>query len=123
VLWSTHNGVVTLRGAVPSMLAKRRLHDVCAHVPGVSSVVDTDLAAPQPNPSPANDLAIQQSIQQRLTTLGANEVQVSASDGKVTLAGTVPTNVEKVMIEKIAARTPNVIALDDQLHERPLSRP
>jgi osmotically-inducible protein OsmY len=123
VTWSTHSGAVTLRGVVPSLLAKGRLHELCAGIPGVSSVSDGELMAPQANPSAENDVEIQRSIQGRLSARGANEVQVSASGGKVTLVGSVPTGVEKIELEKIAARTPNVIALDDQVHERPLSRP
>jgi hyperosmotically inducible protein len=119
---STHNGVVTLRGNVPTQGEKQRVHALVAQTHGVSSVVD-ELLAPEPNPSLDNDLAIQRTVEQRLAAHGAKEVHVSVAGGKVVLSGFVPTDVEKAELYKIAAQTPNVSAVDNQLREHPLEKP
>jgi osmotically-inducible protein OsmY len=121
--WSVDKGVVTLRGAVPSALAKQRIHDACAQIPGVSHVVDAALVVLHTRSSPNDDQEIERSLRDRLRARSDDEVEVRASGGKVTITGTVPTLVERSEIERLVVRTPNVAALDDEIRERPLSKP
>lgn len=119
---SAVGGVVALRGRVSTGQAKERIHDLARRTAGVSSVVD-ELEAPVPNPSATNDAAMTRAIQQRLAERQADNVNVTTIDAKVILEGTVITETEKMEIEKLAEHTPNVSAVDNRLHVRPLTKP
>ena len=118
---SAARGVVTLRGHVGVAGAKEGIHELAQHARGVTTVID-ELEAPEPNPSAANDAAMTQSIRQRLAERQADNVTVTALDARIILEGSVLTAVEKAEIEQMAARTPNVEAVDNRLHIRPLAK-
>jgi osmotically-inducible protein OsmY len=119
---SAHNGVVTLRGTVPSILEKERVYRVAAETPGVASV-DNQLVAPEPTPSPQSDDDISRTIQEELAHRGATDVTLTVSSGDVVLGGYVPTNIEKAEIQTFASQVQNVSRVDDQIRVRPLSKP
>jgi osmotically-inducible protein OsmY len=115
-------GIVTLRGHVDTTITKQRIHDLAQHTPGVKTVID-ELEAPEPNPSAANDAAMTQAIQRHLTARQDDEVRVTTTDATVILEGSVPTEVEKGEIQKLARRTPNVASVDNRILVRPFTKP
>ncbi len=119
---SSSSGIVTLKGRVGTAEAKQRIHDLAQQTPGVKAVVD-ELEAPEPNPSVANDAEITQSIRLHLSARNDDRVEVTTLKATVTLEGSVPTEVEKSEIEKLARNVPNVMHVDDRLVIRPLSKP
>jgi osmotically-inducible protein OsmY len=118
---SAVGGVVTLQGHVGTASAKERIDELARHTPGVMKVID-QLEAPEPNPSVANDTEMTEAIQHHLAARQDNEVRVTTEGAKVVLEGTVPTEVEKAEIQKLAEHTPNVVAVENRLRIRPLTQ-
>jgi osmotically-inducible protein OsmY len=115
------SGVVTLQGHVNEVDAKERIYALALHTPGVTRVID-ELDAPVENPSMASDEATTQAIQKRLAERQADNVKVTTVHANVTLEGSVLTETEKGEIQKMVAQTPNVVAVDNRLSVRPLTK-
>jgi hyperosmotically inducible protein len=127
----TTNGVVTLKGTVPTDAAKSRAVALAKATDGVKSVTDQLRVAPSDTkPGAARDTAakagrsvndgwIKSKIYaQFLTdwnTLEDSDIDVDVSKGAVTLKGTVKTEAAKTRAAAIAKGTEGVASVNDNL--------
>jgi osmotically-inducible protein OsmY len=109
------NGVVTLRGTVDNLKAKRAAEMDARHTVGVWSVENRIKVRP------ANDLG-DQSIESRVKkalirdpVVESYEITVDADNGIVDLYGTVDTYYEKATADDVASRILGVIAVDNNI--------
>lgn len=110
----TYDGIVTLSGTVPDLLAKDRIVKVAEMVKGVRAVVDqVEIDAPT-----RTDFVLETKVKDALINDPAvdyNEVKVEVSDGEVFLTGTVDSWQEKKLAGFVAKGVPGVKALENHL--------
>lgn len=115
---SVDDGLVTLSGAVSSLMDKRRASTVAKRLRGVRGVLN-QLVVESTNRS---DDEIRDDVIARLHTndsLERREIVVSVSNGEVALTGKLQSLAEKRLAEIAAAGVRGVIAVDNQLTLRP----
>jgi osmotically-inducible protein OsmY len=74
----------------------------------------------------ANDLALANNVRSAFTLskrLSAYEINVTAKEGIVTLAGQIPTEVDKELAANVAKDVPDVKSVDNQLQVQPGLKP
>lgn len=113
-------GLVTLRGTVPSVAAKRLAARLAAAVPGVRGVDDQLRVA---SPMPMGDQQIANHIHRAFLqerNLEAEQIALEVRDGgEVTLRGTVHALVYRRLAEVLCWWVPGVTAVDNQLEINP----
>jgi osmotically-inducible protein OsmY len=125
---TTANGVVTLNGTVHSEMARRRAVEIARSTDGVRDVEDhlrIEIAGGSRADSERADAKGQLSADDiadrieakyyRDENVGENDIDVSATDGVVTLTGTVDTEGERRRAVMIARRTAGVRDVKDEL--------
>ena len=98
---STSQGIVTLSGSVNDILAKRRAVKIAESVRGVLGVIDRITVKPESRP----DEDIRKDILMALLNDPATEsyhVSASVKDGVVTLTGTVGSQAESRLVQRVA---------------------
>jgi len=106
---------VTLRGTVGSLDAKRAAESIAQRTVGVSWVTNRLKVRPT---DPTTDSEIGSRVAQRLTrdaVVERNEIDVNVIGGVAYLEGLVNTFYEKAMADTIAAQTPGVVDVVNQL--------
>jgi osmotically-inducible protein OsmY len=127
----THDGVVTLRGAVVSGAGRRRAVALARNTAGVREVRDALQIDPGPVVDHAgrqrwtangfDDTGIQTSIESKYFLdpgIKQRVVWVAVANGVVTLRGTVRSDEEKQTAEQIAAETSGVTGVRNELQVR-----
>ncbi len=108
-------GAVTLRGTVPTHWEKTRAEDVVETLRGVVSVTNELAVVPTESFS---DEAIAEDIvsaMERSVLVDAGRVDVTVSDGIVTLKGTVPSASARRAAYRAASRTAGVVNVRNEL--------
>jgi osmotically-inducible protein OsmY len=114
IVASVDDGVVTLRGSVKDLAAKRFALDEARKLSGVRAVID-DLSV---EPDARSDLAISADVVARLwgsPDLGPKRLDVDVKDGVVTLRGTVDSWSEKQEAELLASEVRSVREVRNEL--------
>lgn len=111
---STVNGIVSLTGSAPSLLAKERAVEIAQSVKGVRAVVDriTVRSLPRPDEELAED--IRRALIVDPATEGY-EVRIAVRDGAVTLTGTVQSWVERQLAADVAKGVRGVRRVDNRV--------
>jgi osmotically-inducible protein OsmY len=111
---STTDGIVTLTGSVPNILAKERAEEVAATVKGVRGVVNRlDVNAPR-----RSDTEIKEDVQNALMWDPATaswKLSVSVDNGVVTLNGTVDSWQETQLAKRVAESVVGVKGVNNDL--------
>jgi osmotically-inducible protein OsmY len=106
---NTKDGVVTLKGSVPSHFQKTDAQAIASRIKGVTDVVNRLKVEV---PLPVSDEEIVRDIQSALARdalIEETQVGVSANRGIVTLTGTVTAYDDKTEVEDMAWRTRGVV--------------
>lgn len=134
----TKNGVVTLKGEVPSAAAKTRAIELAKATDGVREVVDAIAVTPAATPTSGTvdearrkaddsargvgetlgDAGITTAVKTKLladTTVSGLNIDVDTTDAVVTLKGEVHSAAEKRRAMEIARETDGVKSVKDQL--------
>ena len=134
----TKNGVVTLKGEVPSAAAKTRAIELAKATDGVRDVVDAIAVTPAATPTSGmmdetrrkadesargvggtlGDAGITTAVKAKLladTTVSGLNIDVDTTEAVVTLKGEVHSAVEKRRAMEIARETDGVKSVKDQL--------
>ncbi|HKQ74342.1 MAG TPA: BON domain-containing protein [Blastocatellia bacterium] len=122
----TKDGVVTLKGQVPSEIDKQLAGDIARDTTGVSQVDNQLRVEPGLKPSDASarensrvaDLEIHADLRERMAAskhFTGSEIQVSVKDRVVTLTGRTQTPMQKTGAEQLARSLPNVVNVVNQL--------
>lgn len=134
----TRNGVVTLKGEVPTAAAKTRAIELAKATDGVRDVVDALAITPAAAPTSGTmdeagrkadesargvgatmgDAGITTAVKSKLladTTVGGLDINVDTNDAVVTLRGEVRSAAEKKRAMDIARETDGVKSVKDQL--------
>ncbi len=122
----TKDGVVTLKGQVPSEIDRELAGSVAKDTTGVNQVDNQLLVEPGLKPSDASlressrvaDLEIHADLRERLAAskhLSGSEIQVSVKDRVVTLTGKTQTPQQRAGAEQLARSLPNVANVVNQL--------
>lgn len=110
------DGEVTLRGDVDNVKAKRAAEHIARNTVGVQPPIENRIKIiPEDGLS---DTAIRQDLRDAIRRdpyLDAYELSVSVDNGVATLDGTVDTFFERAQADDLAARTPGVIRVDNEL--------
>jgi osmotically-inducible protein OsmY len=110
----TKQGIVELTGTVDNMLAKQRATEIARTVKGVLSVSNRIDVKAVDRPDDELESAVEGALL-RDPAADSYEVKVKASDGVVTLTGTVDSWHEKQLSEQIALRVRGVEKIDNQI--------
>ena len=134
----TKNGVVTLKGEVPSAAAKTRAMELAKATDGVRDVVDAIAVTPAATPTSGTvdearrkaddsargvgetlgDAGITTAVKTKLladTTVGGLSIDVDTTEAVVTLKGEVHSAAEKRRAMEIARETNGVKSVKDQM--------
>jgi len=114
-------GIVTLSGHVPHLLAKEIAVGLAQRVRGVVAVLDEM----EVNCDRREDSALRQDVVAALSADPATHrftVDVVAKDNAVTLSGSVPSNGEKMLVGDVVMRVKGVIELANGLAVEPRER-
>ncbi len=112
------DGIVTLSGQVPHLLAKEVAVGLAERIRGVVAVLDEM----EVNADRRDDAALKKDVVDALRADPATHrlaVNVVAKDNVVTLGGTVPSNGEKTLAGEVAMRVRGVIELKNELAVEP----
>lgn len=115
---SVSEGVVTLKGEVRTLIAKRRAIDIAQSIRGVRSVVDRMTV----RPTDREDRQIIADIRTNLRGNPATEsydVAIDASAGDITLSGSVSSQTEKKLAEDVAAGVDGVRSITNDIRVTP----
>ena len=135
---NTSNGVVTLKGEVPSAAAKTRALELAKATDGVRDVVDAIVVTPAATPTTGatdearrkagdatretsnvmGDAGITAAIKTKMltdSTVSGLKIDIDTTDGVVTLKGDVASAVEQKRAIEIAKGTDGVKSVKDQL--------
>lgn len=120
---STYEGVVTLTGSVPNILAKDRAAAIARTIKGVRAVVnEIDVRTPD-----VADDELKERVKEALLNDPATdsyEVDVEANDGVIDLFGKVESWHEKNLAEDVAKQVKGVTAVENNIaFEYTVSRP
>jgi len=110
---TVENGWVTLSGCVQSEYQRTAVKDGASHLPGVRGVSNNITLAPGVQPTAIKD-AIEKALK-RDANIDAENIDVSADGGKVTLVGTVGSFNEREAAATAAWRAPGVTSVDNNL--------
>jgi osmotically-inducible protein OsmY len=111
------DGWVTLEGEAEWNYQKERAEEAVRSVKSVKGVINTIQVKPKATPT-----EIKRKIEEALkrsAELDANSIQVEASDGEVTLKGTVHSWFEREEAERAAWQAPGVKKVEDRISVRP----
>jgi hyperosmotically inducible protein len=132
---SSENGVVTLRGSVPSESARQQAKEIAAAVPDVRQVVDQiDVTGAQPAPAEPgrslgeslDDGALSAKVRLALSLrreLEGTDIGVRTFRKQVTLTGRVGTPEQRRIAVETAGQTEGVEAVADQIGQGPGAAP
>lgn len=114
------DGVVSLDGSVPSLLAADRARRVAGTVRGVRAVVDRlEVRAPE-----VADDSLQQSVRWALLrdpVVETWELEATVEDGVATLTGTVESHQERMLAERVASGVRGLTAVRNDITVDPES--
>lgn len=111
---ATHDGIVTLSGAVLTDAEKGLAEELASEIPGVRGIDNTINVTPALN----RDLAIEKAVQAELVEdplVHIRDLRVRADDGVVTMEGIVSQHGEKRLARVLVARLPDVDQVIDKL--------
>jgi hyperosmotically inducible protein len=130
----TRNGVVTLKGEVPSAAVKTRAIELAKATDGVRDVVDAIAVTPAATPTSGigdkvgdsgrevgnamGDAGITAAIKTKMladTTVSGLKIDVDTTDGVVTLKGNISSAAERKRAMEIARETDGVKSVADHL--------
>jgi hyperosmotically inducible periplasmic protein len=127
----TYRGEVLLSGFVSTPEQKKRAEEISRNVPGVRSVINnlilkTDgVGAPSASVSGASSSASartevngDRTRQTDRSLAPARNLDISASNGKATIRGTVDSSSEKSLVERKVRELPGITSVDNQLRVR-----
>lgn len=112
---NTNDGIVHLSGVVDNLLAKERATRIAETVKGVRAVVNTIKVVPA---NLRKDSSVQRDVERRLVmdaAADAFEIDVSVSEGRVTLSGEVQSWQERSLCETIAKGVRGVVEVDNRI--------
>jgi osmotically-inducible protein OsmY len=121
---TVEDGTVTLAGHVPTFFARNAAVATTLSVLGVTDV-NNDLDVRREGAEAAattDDTTIRASVEDVLRFLpdvDASEMEVSATDGIVTLDGTVDAYWQKIHVEEVATNVAGVVSIRNKLHVAP----
>jgi osmotically-inducible protein OsmY len=113
------DGLVTLRGTVPTVASKRLAARLAASVPGVRGVSDQLQVS---SPMPMGDQQIHNHIHRSFIqerNLEADDIAIEVQNGRVTLRGEVHSLVYLRLAEVLCWWIPGVTSVDNQLEINP----
>lgn len=117
---SATDGVITLTGTVPTLVAKKRAMQITRATRGVRSVVDRVTVAPSDRSDREVKSGIRDAIEQNPAT-ESYEVSVEVRDGAVTLNGRTDSMTERWLAEDIAATIEGVRSIQNDIAVRETS--
>ena len=112
------NGVVTLRGEVPTYFSRLAAYDDAEAILGVTSVRNQLLVNLPSTAAIPTDVDIENSVRQRLAInpdIDLLDLEVVVSAGRVTLRGTVDAYWKKIHAEDLIAGEPGVVWIENHL--------
>ena len=110
-------GMVTLRGEVDTLKAKRKAEDIARNINGVWRVTNR-LEVVQQEEGAATDSDLGRRVREALNRqpyLGEEDINISASNGEITLEGAVETYFRKEKADDVASRIPEVEEIVNRL--------
>jgi osmotically-inducible protein OsmY len=110
---TVENGWVTLTGTVTWGFQRNSAEDCVRYLPGVKGVSNNITLTPSAQPTAIKN-AIEKALK-RDAEIDAENIDVSADGGKVTLAGTVSSFNEREEAETTAWRAPGVTSVENKL--------
>jgi osmotically-inducible protein OsmY len=114
---ATQEGIVTLSGSVDSILARDRTREIAESIVGVRGILDRL----EVNSMPRDDASLVRAVQDALMwdpATDSYEVQVGASQGLVTLRGSVDSWAEKQLSGAVAKGVRGVRGLENEIDIR-----
>lgn len=112
------NGVVTLKGKVPTLFNKLAAIDDALAVHGIIEVIDQITVDRQTAEKRISDEELERLLWDKISRTGditVNDLRVGSTDGTVSITGTVAAYWQKVFVDNIASREPGVSAIDNHL--------
>ena len=110
-------GMVALRGEVDTLKAKRKAEDIARNINGVWRVTNR-LEVVQQEEGAATDSDLGRRVREALNRqpyLGEEDINISASNGEITLEGAVETYFRKEKADDVASRIPEVEEIVNRL--------
>ncbi len=110
-------GMVALRGEVDTLKAKRKAEDIARNINGVWRVTNR-LEVVQQEEGAATDSDLAKRVREALNRqpyLGEEDINISASNGEITLEGAVETYFRKEKADDVASRIPEVEEIVNRL--------
>lgn len=120
---SVDDGIVTLRGKLPSLAAKRSAAETARNVVGVETVINRVKVR---NAEPRSDSAIEETVEKALNRhpyVERYDIRVDVRGGTVELDGVVDYYYEKAMADDLAALQNGVVAVNNDLEVVETTRP
>ncbi len=113
----TNQGIITLRGTLKNILAKKRATRITESMPGVQSVINSIEVVPLIDKSGSS---LKEDIKKELIYDAATngyEITVNANDdGRVILAGTVDSWAQRELVETVASSVNGVTAMTNNIN-------
>lgn len=110
-----HNGVVTLRGTVPTLWQKKTAWEISNRIKGVLGIINELQVEPETRSA---DEQIKEDVERALARdiwVDENNVEVQVDEGKVFLSGVVEAFTEKSYAEDDAWSVPGVVDVIDDI--------
>lgn len=124
-----HDGLVTLSGAVPTVIDKELAANLAIETSGVKEITNQIRVMPEATPQPGeivrpnlmlnvDDLELQANVREQIISvpeLKAQPIEIKVKNRTVTLTGTVASDAQKLRAEQLVQNTPKVAAVNNQL--------
>ncbi|MBX6316667.1 MAG: BON domain-containing protein [Isosphaeraceae bacterium] len=125
VVATVRDGVVTLTGRVPSAEQKQAAEQAVKRVAGVKGVANDLEVAPAGPAIPTDDEIARAAVRalEAKTEVPVGRVQVTVSDGRVLLEGSVDTDEQKQAAEEAVQDLVGVRAVENRIAIQPARRP
>lgn len=117
---SAEDGIITLTGTVPTLVAKRRALETARSTRGVRSVVDRINVMKSDRADSKITSDVRAALEDNPAT-ESYEVEVKVNDGGVTLKGTVDSMTERWLAADVASTIEGVRAIENKLDVRDTS--
>jgi len=118
------DGVLTLDGEVGVVRDREEAEEAASRLPGIVEIRNRIGLAPGPFDPDLVRRRLERILSNKLIFGGVDDLKVEVrQDGAVTLAGIVPTHVDRTRAQKVAYRIRGVTSVDNQIRVRRFSPP
>jgi osmotically-inducible protein OsmY len=123
---TVHDGIVTLKGEVPSYASRASAVGDTRRIPGVSDVDDQLFVSYPEGPASPSDRSLAERVERSMRVQAAidvSRIDVTVDRGLVTLSGTVDALWKKTFAEEVVGGLRGVIAIENRLGVAPEGSP